>query len=236
MLKRTVIIGIALIVVALVLFAISGEVAKSSSGPLRITNLTVAPGSYSYTTVTYSDNASAIAIYAFLNKPANIYVLNGSAFSEWSSHVSGNVSGIAYAHEIGINSSYIVQNKTLAIIPLIVNGTAANSTSTVYVVVDNTNGSPSYASRLNASVSHVSVKGSVIVVTSALSFGFILLVIAGIIVLIYGLIKKPKPTDLHNASGAAEKADGNSKEYIDSLYKEAAGKGKRKRGRKAKRK
>ncbi len=233
MLKRTVFIGIALIVVALVLFAISGEVAKSSSGPLRITNLTVAPESYSYTAVTYSNNASAIAIYAFINKPANIYVLNGSAFSEWSSHVSGNVSGIAYAHEIGVNSSYIVQNKTLAIIPLIVNGTASNSISTVYVVVDNTNGSPSSASRLNVSVSHVEVKGSAIVVTSALSFGFIILIIAGIIVLIYGLVKKPKAVEPFPGNETPDKADRNSKEYIDNLYKVASGK--RKRGRKAKR-
>lgn len=222
--KKFVFIGIGLLIAAAVLFVLSGYFLTSGfSGSVNYTNIVVGAHNFSYFPVNYNHSISALAVYTVLNKPANLYLLNSSAFLKWDNYMKVNgsaVSGYEYVQRISQNSTYIFNNATFEVIPLNlkVSKLSANQSGSVYVVIDNTKGSKSYSSSVNATISYVPLSGSTVMLSAGLGYGVVVLGIAGIIGIIWGLLKKDDDT-LGGKSDAKEDKTKEQKEYLDKLYK-----------------
>lgn len=237
--KKIVLIGVALLVLAIVFLAIDSTIGIGGSKPTT-SNFTVGADNFSYLPVEYNSSIAILAIETLLSSPTNIYILNGSAFSAWSSRIKGNSSadGLAYIEKMGVNSSYVASNRSIATIPISLEGNKVlqnNLTlNKIYVVIDNTHGSKSYATQVNATVSYLTIVSTKVSSTLAISLvfsvGFILLLVAGIIVIVYGILKK----DVENAAQGAAKGvsakEQKDKEYVDQLYKGIKSKKKRSGG------
>ena len=218
--KRIALIGVGLLILAIVLLVVLGFLfSGSASKNLQVTNLTVSSHGFSYLPITYYSNTVAIAIYSITNKPANLYLMNGSAFNAWYSHMSNsiNTSGIQLAENVGVNSTYIYRNVTMQFIQLLHGpAIAANSTGKIYLVVDNTQGSKSYDSSLNATLSYYLLQPSNLAATTALGYTFligIIVVIAAIAVIIWGLVRKRQ-----EKANTGNPKDDEQKSYLDQLY------------------
>ncbi len=262
--KRIVLIGIVLIVLGIIAAIIASSTFSNSiqllAGQL-LRNATIhsAQQNYAYLPINVT-NASQIYVLAELNKSSNFYVFNGSAFGVWVSAVKNatNASGIRTAVSLeGKGAYFIAENSTFvdtasSVAPnsteniVYAASNAVEPAGTYYAVSDNTNGS---ASANNGTVltklvyympgtissntlAEYSGPGDTVL---ASSIAFLALVIAGIILVIYGVWKKPKPDvvpaqfqepkkdDTPNKPG--EKAD----DYISGLYDRIEGrKGKKK--------
>lgn len=219
--KKLALIGIVLIIAAVILFVLSGYLLSSGVGNnIKLTNLTISPGSFSYVPIDYGGNISALAIYAVMQKPTNLYILNNSTFNSWDTYVNGNASasGITRVQDLGVNSSHIFKNATLEVIPIrLSNSPHSNISGTTYVVIDNTQGSNSSNIRFNASISYVELHSSNLLLSAALGYAVFIIGIAGIIILIWGLVSKaPEPKGTDEEQKTKEQKD---KEYVDKLYK-----------------
>jgi hypothetical protein len=219
--KKLVFIGLGLLVIAIVLFILSGYVlSKGFSKGVNLTNLTVMANGFSYLPITYNGSVSAVAIYAILNNPANLYLLNSSSFSKWYNYMNLNgsaVSGYQYAQHIGINSSYLYKNASLEVIPvnLKAGSNTGNYSGGIYLVIDNTKGSKSSAMQVNASVSYIPLVASTVLVSAALGYAVLILGLAGVILIIWGLLKKDETVRSTEGKGATA----GQKEYLNKLYK-----------------
>ncbi len=222
--KKLVLIGLALLIVAVVLFILSGYLlTKGFAGNISFTNLTVSAHNFSYAPVTYNRSTSAVAVYAVISSPTNLYLLNGSMFVRWYGYMSANksaVSGYEYAQRIDSNSVYLFKNTSFELIPLNlkVAPIANNSSGRLYVVVDNTKGSKSYDTHANATISYVPLNTSTVLLSAGLGYGVLILGIAGIIIIIWGLLKKDGETKKGNKTGKNEVSE-DQKAYLDQLYK-----------------
>ncbi|MGI0100926.1 MAG: hypothetical protein ACREBH_04405 [Candidatus Micrarchaeaceae archaeon] len=229
--KKIVFIGIGLLVIAIVVlllsvFLLSGGVSKD----ITTANTTVAAHGFSDVPITYYGNTTIIAIYAIMGNATNIYVLNASDFSAWSGHMNStasNTSGIAYAQALGVNGTYVYSNVSNIVIPIVLKefSKGGGHSGKAYLVIDNTLGSKSYANAVNATISYFPLNSSTLLLGDALGYGVIIAVIAAIILIVWGLFKKPK-ADASNPK--VKEKDKNDKVYVDRLYKGIkGGKGKK---------
>jgi hypothetical protein len=250
--KKILYSGLLLLAVAVILFFVIGvgmpfkDILTKS---LTTTNVTISSSGFSYVPIATS-NAMMIAIYMVIGGNANIYLLNESAFYEWSSNMHGNSSanGLALVRQIAIgNKSIIISNSNSSQILLTQNTSAINSNEsiaglssfngTAYVVIDNSNGSESRNMTLKAVVSYFKLTqsslntykgmGMQILIATGID---IILVIAGIVLLVYGALKKSQNEIAIGGKQAEEAAV--SKEYIDALYKKVGKKNRKKANRK----
>ncbi len=229
--KKIVYIGIGLLILSIVLFIVAGFLLSSGLGSsIMATNLTVQAGGFSSVPITYYSNTSALAVYAVINNPANLYLMNHSSFTSWSGYMdsSRNASGIKYAEQLGINSTHIFPNTSFSVIPINLKGSATSNLSAnrIYVVIDNTLGSKSSTMALNASVSYLPLESSRLIISAVLGYGVIILAIAAIVLIIWGLVKKDKLAS-PMVDGKNVPKDQQEKEYVDQLYKGVKGKRKR---------
>lgn len=225
--KKLVYIGVGLLIIAIVLFVISGYLLSGGlSKSIVLTNLTVGAHGFSDVPVIYGNNATALAVYMLVESPANLYVLNGTTFSTWSNYVKSNknASGLNYVKTLNVNSSYIFQNKTVEVVPIRISKSAAyNNTlpaNKLYIVIDNTFGSKSTSTPINATVSYLPLDESRLLISAVLGYGVIIIGIAAIIVIIYGFIKKDPNQGMPTTIGGKPVAKNqNEKDYVDQLYK-----------------
>jgi hypothetical protein len=219
--KKLVFVGVGLLLAAVVLFIISGYILSSGfKKNVNLTSLTINADDFSYAQLSYNSSIAGIAIYALMSSPSNLYLLNSSLFTQWYDYMNQNRSvadGYQYARHIGVNSSYLFRNVSLQVIPVNLRSGSVpkNFSGKLYVVVDNTQGSKSSATSLNATLSYIPLGGSTIWTSAALGYGVLILGLAGIIIIIWGLVKKDEPGNL----GGKDEAAKSQKEYVDKLYK-----------------
>jgi hypothetical protein len=233
--KKILLIGVGLIVLAIILFFISGYLLSNGLGSsIKATNLTVQHGGFSTVPVSYYSNTSAVAIYVISEQPTNLYLLNSTQFTIWNTYMNKNknASGIKYVRTLGVNSSYIYSNTTLSVLPLNVKNIQVQNTfnNQIYVVIDNSAGSKSTAVNVNATVSYLPLQSSRLAISTGLGYVVIIVAITGLAFAIWGAIRK----DRKKAAEAALEAKGmgksqKDKDYVDQLYKGV--KGKKKKGK-----
>lgn len=264
--KKVIVIGIILIGLG----ALAGFIATSTFNNsmrsfadqvLKNATITSAANSFSYAPISLS-NASQIYIMAGLNKSANFYLMNSSAFNAWSAEMKSgtNANGIGAAVSLEKDGAiFIARNSTFidTASPAPPNSTeeivyssanALEPAGTYYTVLDNTNGSASsnngivtsrmiyYAPGTVSNSTLSEYKGSSSTVFAS-SISFLALVVAGIILIIYGIVKRPKPEVMPEQFQDAKKDSTASKaeepdNYISSLYDKIEGRGKK--GKKSK--
>jgi len=224
--KKIVLIGVALLIIAIILFFVSGYLSTSGvKNNVRVSNVTVKPDGYTYLPVSYKSNLSVLAIYALLSGPTNFYLLNASTFSKWSQYMNSNSSanGYNYINKLGVNKAYLQTNVSVTVLPLDVKDPTVNGyfQQLIYVVVDNTHGSKSVSSPINASLSYLPLANSNVLAFAALGYGVVLLGLAGIVIIVWGALRKPKvvATPATAKSSKISTKEQQQKEYVDRLYK-----------------
>ena len=232
--KKIFYIGISVFAIALILFFVSGSLYSHALSKVLITsNLTISSGGFSNATVE-TGNTSLVALYAISSGKANIYLFNASTFHLWSSHMNGNssFSGLAYARSISTSGTSVINSNTTTsqiIITTNQSTPAANSSiiglnqfnGSAYLVIDNTKGSYSYNTTLNGVVSYFKLTAANYSIYNNIAItelAIILLGVAGLIITVYGALKKPPITE-SEADAEASAGEPVSKEYINSLYK-----------------
>ncbi len=232
--KKIFYIGIAIFVIALILFFVSGTLYSSTLSRVIITkNLTVNSGGFAFAPVGTGD-ASLVAVYAASTNNTNVYLFNSSAFGLWSSHMTGNytASGLAFARTLGTSNTAVINENTSGSQIILtqgpsdlgINGSVIGLdqfNGTAYVVIDNSKGSYSSNTALKAVVSYFKMTSANLNTYEEIAITelvVILVGIAGIILAVYGAIKKP-PSPAAEPGAKSAAGDPSSKEYIDSLYK-----------------
>jgi hypothetical protein len=221
--KKLVFIGIGLLVLAVILFVLSGYLlTKGFSGNISFNNITIGAHNFSYSAIHYNKNSSAMAVYALLGSPADIYVFNSSTFTRWYAYMNPNKSvgnGYHYASSIDANSAYLFSNATIQVIPLDFKNypVPTNGSGSLYIVIDNTGGSKSAGTHVNASISYIPLNTSTVVTSAAVGYGVLISGLAGIILIIWGLLKKDEQEKVKGAD--KDKVTSDQKRYLDQLYK-----------------
>lgn len=242
--KKLVYAGLAMIAVAIVLFLSAGYVGYSLNGaagalPAVSVNKTIASNSFAYVAINTSD-AQTVVVSAALNAPANIYMFNAADFHSWEG-LEASGGGLAAAQAENPEGNFIYEGTQL-IMPMnaskvfLPNDTYNN---TLYVVVDNTQGSASSNTSIDARVVYLALNANLLAqyrsklgvpyeLVAAMSIIAIVLLIGGIAVVIFGAMKKDVQQE---PSPFARKDDGESSEsYIDALYKDVSKPTRRGRG------
>ena len=235
---------IIIIISILLLFFESSQLSSqnlniSISKILTVKNYTVGSDSFADYNVNLNTTSD---LMAFMNSSSsvNFYLMNNSAFSSWKklvANTSSNKTGIEDAISLENKGVYyIYKNVSTLSIPsgLLKNSSTeplfsevSNFNSVYYLVIDNTKGSPSSNKQVNATLVYIppltnqtlnspqlaQVKN---LVNEAMWMGsiFFILLIAGIGVLAYGLIKKPKTIYVETDSGKSKIDLSN----VDELY------------------
>lgn len=224
--KKIVLIGVALLIVAIILFFVSGYLSTSGvKENVRASNITVKADGYTYLPVSYRSNLSVLAVYALLSGPTNFYLFNQSTYQKWSTYMNSNSSanGYNYAVSLGVNKAYLQQNVSVTVLPLDVKEPVVNDyfQQLIYVVVDNTHGSKSESQTINATLSYLPLSNSSVVGFAALGYATVLLGLASIILIIWGALKKPKVVAVPGTAPKSKVStkEQQQKEYVDRLYK-----------------
>lgn len=250
MIKKIVYIGLILLATALIVFMVSGgissEISQNLQGLAQSQNLTIPQNSFSYVAMPLSNSSTFYLAVANFSKPINVYLLNNSAFASWKSAVSGNTPvnslGVAVSLE-GKGAFYIYNSVTIATIPAYLgnaNITPLYSASinktyaagNYYFVMDNTNDSSS-ALQVQSRVAYLPPVTNSSLKTGAFAnignefqqevylgvFFFIFLVL-GVIILVWGVMKKPKNEGEQAAPGWKPQTKGElNPKYVNQLYK-----------------
>jgi hypothetical protein len=228
MIKKFIYIGLVMILVAVILAVLSGYLLTNSTGKQVVaSNITVNASSFADLPIQLH-NSTALAIYVVEANATNIYILNSAQFSEWSSYMDshGNASGVGYVETLGVNSTYIFKNKS-DVYTEVLQTSASAPVSTEYVVTDNTQGSPSSNIKVAGAVTYIPLQISSLILYEIPVIIGLVLGIAGIIVVIYGFMKK-RPEPIMPSTMKGDTKDEKEKQYVDQLYK-GVGKGKRKK-------
>lgn len=218
MIKKFALIGAALIIAAIAVFFLASYFLTSSlGGTIAMLNSTIPASGYNSVRINYANSTTIVALYTIIARPVNLYVMNQSTYSAWSGYMAthANASGISEAGRLGLGSTQMYKNETAGLIPVETNNIGkAGKSGSIYVVLDNTPGSPSSGNSINSTISYVPVKSTGILVSAAVGYGCFIAGIAGIILLIYGLIKKGKQSEEQKIE-----KDRSDKEYVDRLYR-----------------
>jgi hypothetical protein len=259
--KKIVYIGIAFIIASTVVILISGSTTSSITTGLQkylITdNITIKSGGISSTSLSIPAN-SFIFAFVDLNRSANIYLFNNSAYGVWKNetNTANSPTGLENAKSLeGAGAFAIYRNATNATIPsglgssgstplYSVNQSQLFANGTYYFIIDNSNGSASSGSVvkgvieylppfINSSFSSGVFAGLGSQLSEAVTLGiiFFVLFIVGIILVIYGLIKQPKNTSLPppKTEQTGKLETKADQQYVDQLYKNIDGKKRKKK-------
>lgn len=246
--KKIIYIGIVLLAVAVATLLLSGSIANVH-GLLTEQNVTVSSLSFSAVPIVLANNSIPLVIGRFSSK-VNFYFFNGTGFSDWTKLMNKSNAPLGYASALslkGYGLLFAYLNTTSVILPYqpgvgnftpayFVNSSKGFPGGTYYAVIDNSKGSLSSASQVNATLLYNAQGSNGTAITKFIYeeavFGitFFILLIAGIIIIIYGFIKKPKEgMDAMQTSAkpsGSVKSDIDEKE-IDELYKRIKKKGKK---------
>jgi hypothetical protein len=214
--KKTVLIGLALVVIAVVAFVAGSYATLHLGGSISITNVTAGRDSIAYVPVIQPPN-SLVVMYVMADNLTNIYLLNGSMFSALARYVASNTARSGYAYILGsaVNESYVVHNSTTATLYTSQSMESANASRELYAIIDNTNGSASANASVFASVLYKPYNYSE-------GFGYllvfvvvILLFIIGMVFVVYGLFRgpalKPDAAEAGSAKGTGGEPKGGSR-------------------------
>ena len=230
--KKVVYAGIIVLIAAIAVLLLSGGIAHSLLLNFTTTyNITVNSNSFSYEQFNITNTTRFFMIFE-AKDGVNLYLFNSSAFGLWDRYMKANSLASGIKKAIGLEGSgaiAIFANTTVSTYPQIENKTQASiysANSLLFVpgkydvVIDNTNGSKS--SSLNVSTillvpeaGYVSGKisgSSSLTELAVLGLIMIVLFILALVLIIYGLISKPK------SLAANLPPDKVSNEYIDELY------------------
>lgn len=232
MIKKLAILGVVLIILAFVV----GGIGASLTNPLSVfvqKNITLTAGNYSYINIAVPAKADFL-LEAKAASPVNFYVLNSSAFAQWSSPAANASPGIGSAVSLESAGAFVIESNVTAItFPASPNSTASyvapeyemlNFSHNYYFVFQNPaaisdNVTVVYLPPVtNTTLRTDSKLRNLIYSYGAIIVSVILILAAGVIVLIYGIIKKPKQPLLDQAMGKGGKNEPD-KAYIDTLYK-----------------
>lgn len=222
--KKIVYIGLALIAIAIASFFISGSLLGSTiRNAILAENLTVQAGGYTSLPLVLG-NQSVLVVQAALNKPAYIYIFTNATFTKWvsGSKATKNFSGIAYAKLIAPNNSFVGNPVAVAelVYPKNLSMLSSAANRSIDVVVDNTNGSPSSNSVISGQLEWVQVGAGAVGPYQIINVINVLLFISGIIIAIYGAIKK-SPEAAATIGNTSKDATPNkaNQDYVNELYK-----------------
>lgn len=229
--KKTILIGILVIIIGIVIYVVARATATL---PFTLMNTTLASGRFN--NLTLNTSSSKLFLYSVeASSPINVYVFNSSAYRTWSGSVtnSGFASGLNEAKALeGQGTLYTYINTTTLLfasgegtstdgnlIYKASNHTLNASSFYVFVLQDaNGNATNPGAVETNASylppvtqseLSNNKALGNYIL-TGVLFLISIVVIVAGLIVAIYGLFRKPKTTPATTEQGIKER---------DELYK-----------------
>ncbi len=235
--KRLVYFGLLLIVLSIILF---GVIANSTSstfsklyGDLVYKNITINPNSLYYISIN-STTASPMLVGIGMHSPALVFLFNASSFSAWMSG-SGPKSGLGGALLLEGKGLMLAYNNTRNVsIPAEPNSALEYQSNSSGInlgelpiggykfVIDNANGSSSSNTAINATYVFLP-SSSVANITSGtsgmglLSVAALILFILGVVLLVYGIIKRSPSTSKSVVAGLSGGTP--SDEAIDQLYK-----------------
>ncbi|MCL4373385.1 MAG: hypothetical protein M1360_00485 [Candidatus Marsarchaeota archaeon] len=218
--KKVVYAGLILLVLSIALLYVSNAEAQNAiKGYGSTSNVTVKNDSFSVIPINRASTANAItAIFVYANNALNEYVFNASTFSQWKSAMLGNssASGIHYAKLFDKGNTSIIYSNN-AIVSLILPQNVSSRYS--YLVIDNTPGSNSSSIDVPARIMVLATPESALIPFAGGDIAGVIILLSGIIVIIYGLLRKPKVyAQPEGGAGGAANASSESA-YIDSLYK-----------------
>ena len=201
MIRKYLYAGAVLLVIAVVvLYSVSGYITAGT--PTSIMNTTVPV--HGIADVPVLVNSSAISIiFVFADNATDIYFMNQSAFGGLSAYLSGNTprSAYSYVSAHNLNSTNVFLNASSGIKEVYQTSIGTPGSYYVYAVIDSTGGSPSYNGVVNASVVYKSYSYGSWVDHSGEALVGIAALIAGVALLIYGAIRKPKTAAVAAAPG-----------------------------------
>lgn len=213
--KKIIIIGIVVFIASLLIGLISSA---SLSPPFSVVNMSIGSGMFnSSITFNITNSSSFFMLIAKFSQPINVYLFNRSAFDNWSSRViSSNYSNksLYYAKSLenrGALAIYTnVSNFTLPQQNGISNGNrvyaannSSNKTGSYIFVFDNVNGNTVNANATSGEVYYLlpiqlndiqsnpkfsAYLNNISYIGAAMLAG----IIAGVGIIIYGILKKPK--------------------------------------------
>ncbi len=211
MIKRLAYIGLAVLIISIIIFFVFGGVVSNSiASNTNKSNLTIGVHNYSYTTITPKSKGMLYVMEEGSQYPINLYLLNANQLGAFVSYVNASSahSGAGFEAADNINKTDVALNSTTF-------GPYSfyNSNETQYLVEDNTYGS--YSNTIVQSVVLLApIKESIGLTYSIISILLLIGIIAGIVILIYGIFKKEKPKD---ASTVIQPTD-DEKAYVDQIY------------------
>jgi hypothetical protein len=214
--KKIVYSGIALVLIAVLILFISGKYLLPQF-PLGEQLMNVSANGFSYATLNVTP-PSTIVFIGRSTAPLNVYVMDSAGFAAWKSQVTISHDGLSYAYNLSKLGEVlaIFTNTTVVSLPVLSNATSTPYISNAsaqsgyaagqyYLVFDNTNGSASKSTTvqeqlvlpvylLNGSVGTETANQfkSMLTNTAVAGLAFLILLIVGILVAVFGLIKKPK--------------------------------------------
>jgi len=242
--KGIIYLGVIFILLSVVVLAISSFGMQNSLGQniygmanLTFKNQTVKNSSFASISINLNDT-SVLTFFAKLSNKSNVYFMNAGAFSNWvNSSYNKSFNGIAKALALEDKGVIIIyHNVSSAVFPAgIVPGNAnANSTpefessyaingtlqaGRYYIIIDNTNGSASYAHSISVQYFYYPIAASPSLLKGNSSLSSLLLIssisvllfIAGFALIIAGIVMKRKGGQTHG--------DNVSDEQLNELYK-----------------
>ncbi|MGC8651695.1 MAG: hypothetical protein ACP5UH_00365 [Candidatus Micrarchaeia archaeon] len=232
--KRVVYAGLLLLVIAIAVLAVSnGEAQNAIKKNISITNVTVLNDSF-YAMPLHAINTTYITYVSVdANNALNEYLFNASTFGLWKTAMLGNssASGIHYARLLDIgNRSLIYTNNAVMSAILQQNSSSAYA----YLVVDNTPGSNSSAMKVPVRIMVLPASESMLFPYAAGDVTGVIILLASIVIIIYGLIRKQKAYAQQEGSTATStKGASDESAYIENLYKSIESKKKSRKGKRA---
>ncbi|MCW6160043.1 MAG: hypothetical protein LVQ95_03085 [Candidatus Micrarchaeales archaeon] len=250
MIKKIVYVGLIFLAAALIIFLVSGSISSAISQNLQglslTQNLTIPQKSFSFVAMPLTNASTFYIAVGNFTKPLNVYLFNNSAFLSWKGSLTGNTPANPLAAAVGLEGKgafFIYNSVTVATIPAYLgsaNITPLYSTSlnktyaagNYYFVMDNTNGISSSMS-VNATVAYLppltnsSLKsgafaniGSEFQQEVYLGVFFFIFLVVGVVVIVWGIMKKPKSEAEAPAYGwKPAKKDEVNPNYVNQLYK-----------------
>ncbi|MGC8669918.1 MAG: hypothetical protein ACP5TL_02070 [Candidatus Micrarchaeia archaeon] len=217
--KKVVYTGLLILVVSLAIMYLSNiSVQHFILRRTVIENYTVGNNSYIEIPIANaSDNSSLVYVSVFSSNSMNYYTFNLSILNKWKAAMQTNNSanGLYYAEKFGEkNTSLIFENRTFINEIL-----EPNKNISTYIVLDNTADSPSNSINVSAKLESSLIPIGKLFPIAIIDMLSVLFIIASIVIIIYGLIRKAKVDtkvlSYKTGTGSSNAGD----DYIESLYK-----------------
>lgn len=256
--KKIVYIGVALLILALIVFLESSSLTNTAlqNTTQNITqslqrssvtqNVVVQSDSFYVLPLPITNTTAFFLAVGNFSSRVNAYLFNGAGFGAWNSIVSGNTMAIGLNSAIdleGRGALIIYRNVTFAsvppyiqeanVTPIYMSNASIANVSTYYFVIDNTNGSASSSKQVDVTTKFGSFQSSALSSLSGLQTAFDLglvffvLLVAGLLALVLGILRKPKGDAEMPPVGMKLKKDEVNPAYVNRLYRNLRRRGKR---------